>query len=1193
MQPSLSAKPTNKQTFNQSFGTVHPSLQQYDSHAHDVASLRAFLTKDPISNWDSTNRNVDPCNVTTWFPSDEHVAFYTPNTTLTYAQLQNEINACPPFQGKVVAVLLPPALMVEMAVVLLSIMARGGTAAPLDPHMTPIRVLEAMEQFQCQSIVSTEELLRRIHLWDDPPTTSHIDNRISCLSTVLDRLEEIRVIDVQQAGSVKWNIYLKQDEAPVSDSVSIRWVQATIANEQDNSQVVHLSSERPVLLLRTSGTTSTPKLLPLKAPMLLYNAICIAASLGLTRDDVDCNAMPFYHIGGIACALLAVLVSGSATLMAGPFLDPDAFLDLLVGSASEGAVLPTWYYGVPTMHKTLLLTATRLQREEEMTNNTLRFIRSGAAHLSHDVALDLSRLFHTKVLSTYSMSESMPVCSSNTPIDYYESSTRAVVDTVGYPIGPSVRIIDSDSGEALPYGSVGEVAICGPGVIETYLGDNASTNYHTEDGWLRTGDVGAMDRQGRIRLCGRTKEMIKRGGEQVWPNEIDAVVEKVDGVSTAVSFGVPNELWGEEVAVAVVLEESLRDQASNAHVSVYDKIMASCHEYLDDASIPRQIIFLESTDQLLKGSTGKYLRSQMSSHLNVDAVDTGALRALQSSMKATSAANAPPTPPRAAPSSALNGIRFMAACFVVMHHVGLYPTKGWLKVQSYTLNMTIFFTLAAFQLTCAIANSVKNEWAVFVGTKIGSMHALFVVTQFIALPAYLLFLCSDGCSSSELVPNLVLWFFGTATGIIPVNPANGVTWFQSVLYCFLLLFPCLDNLLRQQTRIIQGLMLGIFGAIATVAFAFLFAVPELGVLSYTILSWLPLLLAAMLAAYFFPPAVTRCRRRHISSVQNQSNDETGPDDKIEGARLWGVLTDIMSIVLLLFEVAVITSPDCFCMVQETFLEMRPNEALPGECLNDGETVYVGACGVTYDEFVDYIHPDPNDALNNGRWLTAIGGILGFLRLGTPVVLLWIFGLSFGRGLTACIMRNKVMAALAPLAYPIYLLHGPIARYYWVATRGLEHQFWFEKALLYPFPVQWYEFLLILGISLVLGLLIDRLLMPMLMPRTVKLGVKVCSAIIACCRCGEQRVVSAEATTFEQVEAMVKGLTGAEVTRSTDLHHLGLDSLGATALLSTLRANVAAAKDLTIQQLAEFRTVGELVEFLDRTTGDASLPTPPV
>ena len=1157
------------------FGKAQATLQQFDCSTTDFDNLLKQLPEsdNPFLNWKSKEKinKIKASKAKSWFPkSKRHAVFHSfgsgegtaGNTPpLTYADLHKCIDLCPAYDTDdniTVAVVLPSTMMAEMAVVLVSLLAQPNVCiAPLDSSMSTVKLREALKQLKCQGIVTTADFFAKMEFMGR-----------EC------KFHDIRVIEStgEAVGAVQWKV-LHQEAIKFVDGDSNK-------------------DEKPVIVLRTSGTTSLPKVVPLTASSLLYNATCIASSLRLQRSDVGCNVMPLFHIGGVSCALLAVLVSGSSVVMMGQF-EPELFLDCVSSTemSSTKPSTPTWYYGVPSMHKTLVLTAqARLQLEgRNYIPNQLRFIRSGAAHLPHETALELSKVFRTAVYPTYSMSEAMPICSYHAaPVVWNDNANDNMPNAVGHPIGCNLKIVN-ELGNALPYGIVGEVALSGPGVMKTYSG-LVQSQTHTPDGFLRTGDIGELDKNGVLTLKGRLKEMIKRGGEQVWPNEVDCIVEQVSGVANAVTFGVPNDLWGEEVAVAVVLD---KNGVSVERANMERSIMDECRKQLQQSAVPAQIIFLQSTGDLLKGPTGKYLRAQLAEHLHAKPVDTGALRVLEARVH-TKPDEESSSKKILNPSSALNGVRLIAAYFVVQTHVGLYPNSEWLRIQSFTLDMPIFFVLGGFQLACSIKDSVWQSWGQWVGTKIGTMHALFVVTQIIGLPSYLLFHCgedgyqeqfADSSCKESMASFIPLFVLQTATGMFPrYDSVNPPAWFQTAFYMFLMMFPPLDAHLRNLPAGGLAWRLALNLAIASVFFVFI----NNFLLEYLVVGWLPTLVSAMIAGYFFS-------RYAVDDAEDATSCFQNP-------RLQGVIADLLSLAFLSFEVIVALSPSCFYVEADDFLVMRPGEPLPSDTITIGEDEFVNTCDLTYDEFIEYVHENEMN-LYNGRMFTEFGMIVGGGRAGTPLVLLWLYALAHGRGLTARFMNFAPLQWLAPLAYPLYLLHVSVARYYWVATRGLEAEHWFADASGFPVPVEWYETFIIVAISLVLGFILDRTVVPFLTRYTVSFGVSVCRTVerrICCCR--KPANLSALATSsssqfqsnLDRVEDLIKRMTGnSQISQSTGLRDLGLDSLGATALLGTLRASVPAARKLTLQQLVGFETVGDLVEALnavdqtEETKGDDS------
>ena len=1169
------------------YGKLDSNVQHYQCHVHDLDSLLQLSGGRPFSHWigsddiGSIRSQINPSDFSTWFPHDEdRMAIYgsTTQAGLSYAALHKQIEACPSYRGSGdpnemirVALMLPLEMRPEMAVILVALLSQPNViVVPLDYNMDPSKTCDVMCQLQCAGLVTTHEYLAKMK-WKES----------------LPMLQDVRAVESagHEAGTVRWTLLQKQ--TTIIPAFSPR----------------HRHPDEPRMLLRTSGTTAGPKVVALTATHLLHYGACLALGLGLQPTDICCNAMPLFHIGGMASALLAVLVSGSSVVMIpGPF-DAQEFLERLDPRLNATNPPPTWYYAAPTIHQALMLAS-----RGRSVPNQLRLIRNAAAHLPHAVALELSKTFDTAVFPTYGMTECMPIAIPSEQEAIVWNRESKIVDSVGCMAGTSLAIVDVETDEPLAYGEVGEIAVYGPGALSSYVGlDPAQT--HTRQGWLKTGDVGCLDRQGRLYIKGRSKEMIKRGGEQVWPNEIDSVIQKIPGVSLAITFGVPNELWGEEVAVAVVLETDRSHETDRFRRTIMD----ACRRELDDFAIPRQIVFVGSTKDLARGPTGKYLRTRMAAHLGVKSVDTGALRILQGTslfpVKVSSEASdtlsetefdsdeerelidktANLTKNNIKPSSALNGVRFITACFVVQIHLGFFQSMAWTKIQSFSMSMPIFFHLVGFQTTCNVQSEVYSNWSSFVGSKIGSMHALFVLAELFGFPAWYTTICGPtgfaqtfrggSCWDTGYFPRRLELYLGQLlTGMIGFQDGNlSSVWFQSVAYQFLIVFPWVDTKLRQMpTKQLIKLLAAVVPL--TMVLPFSFFQMDWRILHFTFLTWWPQLLSSMICGHLF-------KRCHPST----KNTDAHMDGKLpiyQRPSFWGYLTDFLSVSFLMLLVAVGLSRNCADVELETFEEMRPGEIIGDDDdqfeieFLDGEK-YVWLCDITWEEYVDFVREDTESWVSLGRMESTIASAFWEYRIGSPLILLWLYGMAYGRGLTVRIMNSKILQALAPLSYTVYLLHIPIARYYWLATRGFVAEEWWNKLGDFPMPIALEEVLFILCASVALGYFIDRKVIPHVMPWTVKVGIKVCN-IVSCllgCSTTVERANNGGSTMI-QVKRLVKALSGLDVTRDSNLHDLGLDSLGATAFLGNLRASVRAANSLTLRQMNNFRNVGELVDYLD-------------
>jgi acyl-CoA synthetase (AMP-forming)/AMP-acid ligase II len=341
------------------------------------------------------------------------------------------------------------------------------------------------------------------------------------------------------------------------------------------------SPDDVALILHTSGSTGRPKRVPLSHTNLSISAHNVANSYALTPDDVSLCVMPLFHVHGLVASTLGTLTTGGTVVVPGKF-NPLSFWRI----AKDHDV--TWYSAVPTIHQ-LLLARAEPGGARPAGAEKLRFIRSCSASLPPQVMHDLEAAFGAPVLEAYGMTEAAHQMASNPlPPDARKPGS----------VGPGTEVrisIRDGNGAQLAAGERGEVCICGPNVITGYENNPEANATAFFDEWFRTGDQGFLDQDGYLTLVGRLKEMINRGGEKISPREIDEVLLSHPGVAEAVCFGVPHKTWGEEVAAAVVLRESVSEA----------DLLAFCRERLADYKRPKQI---HITDAIPRTATGKIQR---------------------------------------------------------------------------------------------------------------------------------------------------------------------------------------------------------------------------------------------------------------------------------------------------------------------------------------------------------------------------------------------------------------------------------------------------------------------------------------------------------------------------------------------------------------------------------------------------------
>lgn len=336
------------------------------------------------------------------------------------------------------------------------------------------------------------------------------------------------------------------------------------------------------LLLHTSGTTSRPKMVPLSQANICASAHNIAQTLNLGPADRCLNIMPLFHIHGLMAAVLASLGAG-ASIFCSPGFNALKFFAWLAEARA------TWYTAVPTMHQAILARAARNRPIIEQAG--LRFVRSSSSSLPPQIMAALEDTFDAPVLESYGMTEAAHQMASN-PLP----PAPRKAGTVGPAGGPEIQLMDP-AGRFVRPGEIGEIVIRGSNVTGGYEANPEANASSFTKGWFHTGDLGRFDAEGYLSIEGRIKEIINRGGEKISPREVDEVLLDHPSVAQALTFAVPHDKLGEEVAAAVVLTEG----ASTCG----DDIRAFARQRLADFKVPRRIVLV---DEIPKGATGKVLR---------------------------------------------------------------------------------------------------------------------------------------------------------------------------------------------------------------------------------------------------------------------------------------------------------------------------------------------------------------------------------------------------------------------------------------------------------------------------------------------------------------------------------------------------------------------------------------------------------
>ncbi len=335
------------------------------------------------------------------------------------------------------------------------------------------------------------------------------------------------------------------------------------------------------LLLYSSATTGHPKLIPLTCANLAAIALNNSQAFQLGQSDRFLTMVPLFHSHGIGAVLTQLYCGGG--VICTPAFNPDHFLTWLEDFR------PTWISGGPPVLNAILGLSRR--HPESFQRVRLRFIQSSGAPAHPELVRSLEEAVQAPVLQGYGMTEAVGITRS-TPNAHKPGS-------VGRSIGSEVAITD-ESGAFLPCDTEGEIVVRGPTLMSGYLDDPEANRAAFRDGWFRSGDIGHLDSEGYLFITGRLKEMINRGGQKIFPSEVDRVLATHPAVADAAAFSIPHQTLGEEVAAAVVL----RDGASASEQELRHFLAA----HLASFKVPRRIIFL---DALPQGATGKLRRSSL------------------------------------------------------------------------------------------------------------------------------------------------------------------------------------------------------------------------------------------------------------------------------------------------------------------------------------------------------------------------------------------------------------------------------------------------------------------------------------------------------------------------------------------------------------------------------------------------------
>ncbi len=357
-----------------------------------------------------------------------------------------------------------------------------------------------------------------------------------------------------------------------------------LAQHEPDDDVVDREDDDTVVLLYTSGTTGQPKGAELTHANLSTNAKVSAETLvELSSEDVVMGCLPLFHCFGLTCGLNAAVTAGACLTLIPRF---DAVKALEVVGRDQVTV----FEGVPTMYSGML----NAPDAKSYDVSSLRTCISGGSAMPVEVMKSFEETFGCIVLEGYGLSETSPVASFNRP------DLERKPGSIGVPVrGVEMKLVDDDGNDSGD-GEVGEIAIRGENVMKGYWGREDATKEAIPDGWFRTGDMAKQDEDGYYFIVDRKKDLIIRGGYNVYPREVEEALYEHEAVAEVAVVGVPHDELGEEVGAAVALKQG--QSVGEDELREFAKERLAAYKY------PRHLWIV---DELPKGPTGKILRREV------------------------------------------------------------------------------------------------------------------------------------------------------------------------------------------------------------------------------------------------------------------------------------------------------------------------------------------------------------------------------------------------------------------------------------------------------------------------------------------------------------------------------------------------------------------------------------------------------
>ena len=379
-------------------------------------------------------------------------------------------------------------------------------------------------------------------------------------------MKEVFILgDANISNTTKFSSLLSGSKTPISTSI----------DENTDTAIVY-----------TSGTTGYPKGVILTHRNLLTNGTAIARAVKMTESDRFMCILPLFHVNGMTVTIMAPLCSGGSMILNETF-SATKFWETLAKYRATG------FSAVPTVYSILL----NRPEVQGLDLSSLRFGICGAAPLPVELMRAFEEKFKMIIIEGYGLTEGTCASCVN-PID----GTRKP-GSIGVPLENIEMKIFDDNDNELEAGKIGEIVSRGPNTMKGYFKNAEATAQTLKNNWLHTGDIGYVDNDGYFYIVDRKKDMIIRGGENIYPREVEEVLYKHPKVLEAAVIGLPDKIWGEAVVAVIVLKK-------NEIIDEKD-IIAFCKERLADYKCPKRVYFKESLPKTATGKIQKQLLKKM------------------------------------------------------------------------------------------------------------------------------------------------------------------------------------------------------------------------------------------------------------------------------------------------------------------------------------------------------------------------------------------------------------------------------------------------------------------------------------------------------------------------------------------------------------------------------------------------------